>query len=56
MQYDLPLFLVYVRTNVGYCAVAEFVTQSETAEAIGEALEILKGWNEPKLASTFCPM
>ena len=45
MQYDLPLFLVCVRTNVGYCTVAEFVTQSETAEAIGEALKILREWN-----------
>ena len=45
MQYDLPLFLVCVRTNVGYCTVAEFVTQSETAEAIGEALKVLKEWN-----------
>ena len=45
MQYDLPLFLVCVRTNVGSCTVAEFVTQSETAEAIGEALKILREWN-----------
>lgn len=45
MQYDLPLFLVCVRTNVGYCAVAEFVTQSETTESISEALNVLKEWN-----------
>ena len=45
MQYDLPLFLVCVRTNVGYCTVAEFVTQSETAEATHEALKILREWN-----------
>lgn len=37
MRYDLPLFFVCVRTNVGYCVTAEFVTQSETAEAIQEA-------------------
>ena len=43
MQYDLPLF--FVCTNVGYCTVAESVTQSETAEAIGEVLKILKEWN-----------
>ena len=42
MRYDLPLFFVCVRTNVGYCVVAEFVTQSETAEAIREALQMLK--------------
>ena len=45
MRYDLPLFFVCVRTNVGYCVVAEFVTQSETAEAIQEALQVLKSWN-----------
>ena len=45
MRYDFPLFFVCVRTNVNYCVVAEFVTQHETAEAIHEALEILKGWN-----------
>ena len=39
---DLPLFLVCVRTNVGYCTIAEFVTQSETAKATGEALKILR--------------
>lgn len=45
MRYDFPLFFICVRTNVGYCAVAEFVTQSETAEAIQEALQMLKSWN-----------
>ena len=45
MQYDLHLFLVCVWTNVGYCAVAEFVTQSKTTEAISEVLNILKEWN-----------
>ena len=45
MRYDLPLFFVCVRTNVGYCVTAEFVTQSETAETIQEALQILKSWN-----------
>ena len=45
MRYDLPLFFVCVRTNVGCCVVAEFVTQSETAEAIQEPLQLLKCWN-----------
>lgn len=36
-RYDLALFFTVV--------VAEFVTQSETAEHIGEALAILKEWN-----------
>ena len=42
MRYDLPLFFVCVRTNVGYCVVAEFLTQSETAEAIQEVQQLLK--------------
>ena len=30
-QYDLALFFICVRTNVGYSVVAEFILQSETA-------------------------
>ena len=45
IRYYLPLFFVCVRTNVGYCVAAEFVTQSETAEAIQEPLQVLKSWN-----------
>ena len=45
MRYDLPLFFVCVRTNIGYCVAAEFITQSETAEAIQEPLQVLKNWN-----------
>ena len=44
-KYDLPLFFVCVRTNVGYCVVAEFVIQDETTQQILEALAILRGWN-----------
>lgn len=44
-RYDLPLFFVCVKTNVGYCTVAEFITQSECANSIGEAISILKQWN-----------
>ena len=44
-RYDLALFFLCVRTNVGYSVVAEFVTQSETAHQIGEALQIIKKWN-----------
>ena len=44
-RYDLALFFICVRTNVGYTIVAEFITQSETAEHILEALLILKSWN-----------
>ena len=44
-KYDLALFFLCVRTNVGYSVVADFVTQSETASQICEALQILKSWN-----------
>ena len=40
-RYDLALFFLCVRTNVGYSVVAEFVTQSETAHQNGEALQII---------------
>ncbi len=36
-KYELALFFVAVKTNVGYTAVADFVLQSETAEQIREA-------------------
>ena len=44
-QYDLPLFFICVRTNVGYCTVAEFVTQRESTSSIGEAWN--PTWNPP---------
>lgn len=44
-QYDLALFFICVKTNVGYSVVAEFIVQSETAENIAEALTMLKQWN-----------
>ena len=44
-RYDLALFFICVRTNVGYQVVGEFITQSETSEQIAEALTILKSWN-----------
>jgi len=43
--YDLPLFFICVRTNSGYCVVAEFIVQSESARDIEEALKILIVWN-----------
>ena len=54
-RYDIALFFVCVKTNVGYCVVGEFVIQDETAEQIEEALEILKRWNphwQPKYFMT----
>ena len=31
--------------NEGYCVVAEFIVQSESATHIAEALQTLKSWN-----------
>ena len=45
MKYELPLFFVCVRTNVGYSVVALFIVQSESAECIAEALNVLREWN-----------
>ena len=45
MRYELPLFFVCVRTNVGYCVVADFVVQSKCAVSIKEALMIFRSWN-----------
>ena len=50
-KYDLALFFICVRTNVGYSVVAEFVVQSETAASISEALAKLKLWNP-----NWCPL
>ena len=44
-RYELPLFFVCIRTNVGYCVVADFIVQSECIPSIKEALEILREWN-----------
>lgn len=44
-KYDLSLFFVCVKTNVGYSVVAEFVIQSETTQQISEALAVLQQWN-----------
>ena len=42
----LPLFFVVVKTNVDYQTVGSFVVQSETTDAIFEALSVLKSWNQ----------
>ena len=44
-KYELPLFFISVRTNVGYSPCAQFITRNETAQDIQEALEALKTWN-----------
>uniref|UniRef100_A0A9J8CJY9 ZSWIM1/3 RNaseH-like domain-containing protein n=1 Tax=Cyprinus carpio carpio TaxID=630221 RepID=A0A9J8CJY9_CYPCA len=45
-KYALPLFLVVVRTNVGYKPVAEFICENESIIAISEALSLIKKWND----------
>ena len=44
-KYELPLFFVCVRTNVGYSVIAQFSVQQEGTSEIQEALEVLKRWN-----------
>lgn len=44
-KYELPLFFLSVKTNVGYSVVAEFIIQSETTPQISEALKVLSTWN-----------
>ena len=41
-RYNLPLFFVVVKTNVDYQIVGSFVVQSETTDAIFEALSVPK--------------
>ncbi len=44
-KYELPMFFVTVKTNVGYTPVADFVIQSETSDHIAEALKVIASWN-----------
>lgn len=44
-KYDLPLYMVVVKTNSDYQVVATFVIESETSKSIEEAMSILKDWN-----------
>ena len=56
-RYDLPLFFICVRTNAGYCVVAEFIVQSESASNIIEALQLISSWNpqwKPHFFMTDC--
>ena len=45
MLIALPTFFLCVKTNVDYCVVASFVVQLENADAISEALQLIKDWN-----------
>ena len=44
-KYVLPLFFLAVPTNVNYMVVASFIVESETEEAIREALSQVRSWN-----------
>ena len=48
-RYDLPLFFICVRTNAGYCVVAEFIVQSESAEYIYQGSHFCITTVEPRL-------
>ena len=41
-RYALPIFFLCMKTNVDYCVVASFVVQLENADAINEALQLIK--------------
>ena len=45
-KYSIPLFFVAVKTNMKYMVVGSFAIQEETTEAITEAIDILRSWNE----------
>ena len=44
-KYSLALFFLDVKTNVNYQVVGSFLLQSETSDAIAEALGIIAPWN-----------
>ena len=52
-KYALPLFFLVVKTNIDYQIVGSFVTQSETTEAIKEALQVIKEWSPDWSPSAF---
>ena len=52
-KYELVLFFIAVKTNLGYSVLAEFVVQSEMSEQISKALSILSSWNPEWLPQFF---
>jgi len=44
-KYEIALFFVTVKTNVGFSVVADFVVQLELKDNISEALSMLLSWN-----------
>ena len=45
--YSILPFFVAVKSNVKFMVVGSFAIQEETAEAIREAMGILRSWNKP---------
>jgi len=43
-HYNLPLFFISTRTNIGYCAVEEFIARSESSEYINTEKMGLSIW------------
>ena len=37
-KYTLPLFMLVARSNVEFCPVAEFIVETESADAISESI------------------
>ena len=57
MKYTLPLYLLVVKSNVGYIPVAVFIVQRETADVIGEALGVIASRNptwQPEVVMLDC--
>ena len=52
-RYVLPTFFLCMKTNVYYYVVASFVVQLGNADAINEALQLIKDWN-PTWDPDFC--
>ncbi|XP_051503118.1 uncharacterized protein si:dkey-31c13.1 isoform X1 [Myxocyprinus asiaticus] len=44
-RYSVPLFFLWVRTNVNYAVVGVFITQTDTKEDIADALKVFQNWN-----------
>ena len=44
-KYSLRLYFLVVKTSMEYKVVASFVTQSETTDAVKEALSVIRKWN-----------
>jgi hypothetical protein len=55
--YDLPLYLIAVKTNCDYQVVALFITEDECTTSIEEGLKHLKehnlGWNPTYFMTDF---